>query len=145
MDNFLFNLEPVGIAYSFALNLNIVQLRAGVGARPVCAVGRHQRDGAAIVVYTLEGGLIANAHSGYFAVIHRRLNFDIHHIIVMDTGIDHAVTMAAQAKIAGDVFRHIHHVLHILLSSDRITTGDVANQRALDHFRQRLEPGRNGA
>ena len=145
MDNFLFNLEPVGIAYSFALNLNIVQLRAGVGARPVCAVGRHQRDGAAIVIYTLEGCLIANTHRGYFAVIHRGLNFDIHHIIVMDTGIDHAVTMAAQAEITGDVFRYIHHVLHILLGSDRFAAGDIADQRTLDHFRQRLEPGRNGA
>lgn len=100
--------HPVGPAHGLALDLHVVQFRAGVDHGRIGGVCGHQGQGAVLVVHPLEGGFLADAHRGDLAVLHLGLDADIHHVPVMDAGTLHAVAVAGEGEIAPDVLRHVH-------------------------------------
>ena len=83
-------------------------------------------------VNAFEGGLISDKHSGNFTVFTVGLRVDKDNIAIANTGIDHAVPLAAQGKIgvasdgSGDI------VFDIFFRENGNPAGDAAHQR--DHI-----------
>ena len=130
-------------ANSLSLDLDIFKVWAGERLGPISTVCRHQRYGVAIVIYPLEGGLIADADGGYLTIIHLGLDTDIHDISILYSGVYHTISTAAEAEIAVDSFRHVHIVLDVFLSGDGLAASDTADQGLFDHLGEGFKARRN--
>ena len=130
-------------ANSLSLDLDIFKVWAGERLGPISTVCRHQRYGVAIVIYPLEGGLIADADGGYLTIIHLGLDTDIHDISILYSGVYHTISTAAEAEIAVELLWDICEILDILFSGAWITARYVTYDRTTNCSWEWLESGRH--
>ena len=127
-----------------ALDVHLFKLGAGEDHGGKGRIGGHEGEGGAVIIHPLQGGLFTDAHGRDFAILHFRLDADVHRVPIMDAGIDHAVALAAQGKVAADVLGGVHAAVDVLLGEDGRAAGDGAHQRHLLHLRHRDKARRDG-
>ena len=99
-------------------DVDVVHFFVPIGKGTVLRIFRLQDDVIVVETDTLQRRLVVDQNGGDLSAFNGVLLTDIYNVAVEDTGIDHAVALAAECEIGVDMFRHVNVALVVLGGED---------------------------
>lgn len=111
-------LYAAGEGDGFAEDVDVVHFFVPIGKGTVLRIFRLQNDMIVVETDTFQRCLVVDQNGGDLSAFNGVLLTDIDDVAVEDTGIDHAVTLAAECEIGVNMLRYVNVALVVLGGED---------------------------